>query len=227
MQILCTEAIVLKVIDFREFDQIITAFSLERGIVKWIYKKRSSKKKPLTKISPLMKGEFIYLETKGEIWKCREFSLLNYSCKLRDNYDWLLTAGKLIHWILASQALQKPASRLYRLLSVYLEKIPFIPFMKTVELSFLIKLLQHEGLLNPHLHCLICQKPLQSLHIMQGEHYCRSHAPPEALIFQEDETLAWLQIAACQTFSELQKIPIPETLPAKAEALLQVLLDLR
>lgn len=226
MQILRTEGVILKVIDFRDYDQIMTVFTLERGIVKWIYK---NKKPPagiaLTKISPLSRAEFVYTETKGDIWKCREISIFNHYLKLRENYASLETAARFINWISISQVEQKPAPKLYRLLVTYLEKIPLSSNPRTLEISFLIHLLQHEGLIHFDLHCSLCQKPLRSLHIARGDHFCPIHAPLDALVFNEEETLAWMQIAACKTFKELQMISVPESLPQKAEILFKSLIQ--
>lgn len=226
MVILRTEGVILKVIDFRDYDQIMTVFTPDRGIIKLIFKKRKpAQGTPFHKISPIARGEFIYTETKGDIWKCSEISLSNQYLKLRENYAWLETAGRLINWILSSQVEQKPAPRLYRLLVTYLEKIPLSTNLRSLEISFVIHLLKHEGLINLDLHCSLCQKPLRSLHMARGDHFCDIHAPLDALAFNEDETLAWMQIAACQTFSELQTISIPESLPPKVEILFRTLIQ--
>jgi DNA repair protein RecO (recombination protein O) len=226
MQVLHSEGVILKVIDFHDYDQIMTVFTPERGIVKWIYKKgRPTSAKPQTKISPLVRAEFLYTESKGDIWKCREISIINNYFKLREDYAWLETAGQLIQWILSSQCEHKPAPKLYRLLIAYLEKIPFATNRYALEISFLVYLLKHEGLINFDLYCSLCQRPLQSLYMARGDHFCSVHAPLDALFFDEDETLAWMQIAACQSFSELNKLTIPETLSTKACHLFQNLIN--
>lgn len=221
-----TEGIVLKVIDFRDFDQIMTVFTPEIGVVKWILKKRQpASGKSLVKISPLTRAEFIYKETKGDIWKCQEISILNPYLKLRENYAWLETAGRLINRIIASQVEQKPSSFLYRLLCAYLEKIPLMNDLRSLEISFIIHLLRHEGLIHFDLQCSLCQQPLQSLNIGQGGHFCHLHAPVDALSFNEEETLAWMQVAACRTFSELKNTSIPEQLQQKADTLFKTLVS--
>ncbi|QLH36545.1 MAG: DNA repair protein RecO [Parachlamydiaceae bacterium] len=219
MQILQTEGVILKVLDFRDYDQIITVFTSERGIVKWIYKRKSSSQ---SKLSPLVRAEFTYSESRGEIWKCREINILNQYLKLRENFSWLETAGRLIQSILLSQVEQKPAPNLYRLFLTYLEKIPLSTNLAALEISFIILLLKHEGLVNFDLHCTICQRPLQSLYIYQGNHFCPHHAPVRSLEFNHEETLAWMQIAAAKTFSELQSIFVPQNLREKAENLFKI-----
>lgn len=226
MQILHTEGVILKVIDFRDYDQIMTVFTPERGIVKWIFKKgKPAQGKPHNKISALARGEFVYSESKGEIWKCREISIFNHYLKLRENYAWLQAAGNLIQWILISQVEQKPAPKLYRLLISYLEKIPLTTNLPSLQMSFIIHLLKHEGLINFDLHCSLCQKPLRSLNIAHGNHFCNIHAPVDSLIFNEDETLAWMQTAACKTFSELQAVSMPDNFLQKAETLFKILMQ--
>ena len=205
MQILQTEGVVLKTIDFRDYDQIMTVFTPERGIVKLIFKKRKpAPGLPSVKIAPLVRAEFVYTETKGDIWKCREISLLNQYLKLRENYGWLETAGHMVQWILTSQVEHKPAPKLYQLMITYLEKIPLTDNLKALEISFIFHLLKQEGLINLDLYCSICQKPLRSLYMAQGDHFCSVHAPLEAVAFNEEETLAWMQVAASTTFSRLK-----------------------
>ncbi len=225
MKIFKIEGIILKVIDFRDYDQIMTVLTPEKGIVKWIFKKRpSARGGSLVKISPLTKAEFVYTETKGDIWKCREISILNHHFKLRENYAWLETAGRLINWILASQTEQKSSEHLYCLLSAFLEKIPIMTDLRSLEINYIIHLLRHEGLINIDLHCTVCQKPLRNLYMSQGDHFCELHAPLGALSFDEEETLAWMQIAACLTFSELKSIFIPKNLLQKVEVLFKNLI---
>ncbi len=225
MQNLKTEGIILKVIDFGEYDQIMTVFTRERGIIKLIFKKKKpSQENPMVKISPLVRAEFIYSETKGGIWKCREISTFNHYLKLRENYAWLESAARLINCILISQEEQKPAPKLYQLLTLYLEKIPLTSNLHSLEISFMALILKHEGLINVDLHCSLCQKPLHSLHISRGDHFCSIHAPLDAFVLDDAETLAWLQIIASQTFTELQSVTIPSSLPPKIENLFKSLI---
>lgn len=226
MKVLHTEGIVLKAIDFRDYDQIITVLTPERGIVKWIFKKRKpSPEKSIMKIEPLSRGEFTYTETKGEIWKCREISISNHYLKLRQNYAWLESAGRFINWILRSQVEHKPALKLYPLLATYLEKIPIIKNLPSLEISFLIQLLRNEGLITFDLHCSTCHINLSALHIADVGHFCAVHAPLGAVVFNDEETLAWMQIAACKTFSELTKVSVPSSLTLKTNPLFQILIQ--
>ncbi len=225
MQILRTDGIILRVIDFRDYDQIMTVFTQERGIVKWIFKKSQKTNKSIPeKLSPIVRAEFIYTESKGDIWKCREISISNQFLKLRESYARLETAARLINWILLSQVEHKTVPRLYQLLITYLEKISLSNNLPSLEISFLIHLLKHEGLFNVNLHCSICQKPLRSLQMCHGDHFCTIHAPIDSIIFNEEETLAWMQVAACKTFSELQAIAIPAKLPELSEKLFKNLI---
>lgn len=225
MQILQTTGLILKVIDFGDYDQIMTVLTPDRGLVKWIYKKknpRSNQTNP--KISPLTHAEFTYTETKGEIWKCRELCITHYNLKLRENYSWLEMAAQFIQWVLEILPSHKPAHKLYIQLMTYLEKIPLISNLKALELSFLMQILRNEGLLNLDLQCSFCYHSIECLSIFHGEHFCAQHAPKDSLHFNTSETLAWLQIAASQTFSQLQSIDVPPTLPVKAQILLKTVL---
>jgi DNA repair protein RecO (recombination protein O) len=221
-----TEGIILKVIDFRDYDQIMTVFTPEMGIVKWIIKKRKpATGKTLQKLSPITRAEFIYTYTKSDLWKCKEVIILDTYVKLREKYAWIETAGKLIHAVLISQTNHKPAPRLYQLLNYTLEKIPLVANPKLLEISFMLKILKNEGLMNTELTCSHCSKELQALHIAENEYFCGAHAPLGALELDYNEILAYLQLAACQTLSELQAIEMPESLPKKVEILFSAALE--
>lgn len=224
-QIQKTEGIVLKVIDFKEYDQIMTVLTKERGLVKWIFKKRtSSKAKNQTKIPPLLQAEFQYIETKNELWKCQDYDPSNFFFKLRDSYQKLQCAGRLIQWILQSQPLHRPNTKMYYQFLVYLEKILVVDHLEALEMSFLTLILRNEGLLNDERCCSVCQNLIQTLHIHQGEHYCAQHAPNPCLIFNEEETFTWYEILQSRTFSHLFGMEIPKNLFPKVETLFQSLI---
>lgn len=214
-----TEGIILKVIDFRDYDQIMTVFTPDRGIIKLLMKKKKLDSNSSVKLSPLTRAEFVFTPNQGEIWKCKETAILNYYLKLREQYAWLETSGRFIKSIFLTQIEHKPAPLIYKLLLVYLEKIPHMPNMESLEISFMLKILKHEGFINTDLHCSTCRIPLTKLSITRGDHYCSIHAPKGSIPFNEEETLSFMQLAACQTFSELKAIPISEHLNSKTQHL--------
>lgn len=215
-----SEGIIMKVVDFREYDQILTILTPHQGLIKLFMKKfKPSASKPIIKLSPITKVEFQYTEGKNGMGKCLEIHPLDSYLKLREKLSFLETAGKLINAILSSQIDYRPIPLIYNLLSFYLEKIPTIPHLKAFEASFLIKIIKHDGLLNAELSCSLCQKELLTVCIHQHEHFCETHAPLDSLKLNADEFLAYLQLAACQSLSELNLLEIPELLPSKIELL--------
>lgn len=206
-----TEGIILKVIDFRDYDQILTLFTYDLGVIKLLIKKKTQGDAlSPSKLSPFTRAEFVFWPNQGEIWRCKEMTILNYNFKLREKFEWLETAGRLINNTIISQMDHKPAPLIYQLLVSYVEKIPLIKNLRSLETSYMLKILKHEGLININLHCCICQKPLKGLSIARNDHYCSIHAPIHSIFFNEEETLTYMQLTACQSFSELEKIQTSE-----------------
>jgi len=144
-------------------------------------------------------------------------------------YDQIMTvltqcAGRFIQWILHSQPLHRPQTKIYDQFLVYLEKILAFEHLEALEVSFLTLILRNEGLLNEERCCSVCQNLIPTLHIHQGEHFCAQHAPYSSLIFNEEETFTWYEILQSRTFSDLFDMEIPKNLLPKVETLFKSLL---
>lgn len=142
-----SEGIVLQTLKYQDYDQIATVFTIEDGLLKFFikgaYRAQSGKS-----TSPLTRAEFVYFQGKSSLYSCKEVSLLNTYLNLRNNFAHLETGIDLIKAVLESQMENKPAPELYKLLIMYLEKIPFIPDPWVLSASFHLKILKHEGLLS-------------------------------------------------------------------------------
>jgi len=147
MQTYRCEGIILHTLNFGDYDQIVTVFSFEIGLLKFIVKKGNSTKHGL-KNTPLTKAEFVYTQGKSELFKLKELSGLNHYLTLRKNLRHLDTACECLRAIRASQMLHKPAPDLYGLLEAYLDRIPLIHNLPNLESSFKLKILRHEGILD-------------------------------------------------------------------------------
>lgn len=145
MQTYRCEGIVLHTLNFRDYDKIVSAFTAEHGLLKFIAHKANAAKRGL-KVLPLTKGELIYTPNKSELYRLKDLSLTSQYLPLRQNLCFLDTACELLKCILETQLPQKPAPDLYSLLCAYLDKIPKVSNPKLIEASFRLKLLRHEGL---------------------------------------------------------------------------------
>lgn len=145
MQTYRCEGIILHTLDFRDYDKIVSAFTAEYGLLKFIARKANAAKRGL-KVLPLTKTDLIYTTTQSELYKLKDLSLIAQYLPLRQNLAFLHTACELLKCVLKTQLPQKPAPDLYGLLCAYLEKIPKVSTPALIEASFRLKLLRHEGL---------------------------------------------------------------------------------
>lgn len=140
----CTEGIILHMVPYQNYDQILTIFTLHQGVIKLFCKKG---KVQWQRYTPLMKVEVTYREKKSELFACEEIALLQSYLNLRNHLIHLQTGCELIKTIYSSQVIGKEASLLYQLLAYYLDKIPDVRDPLALVASFKLKMLQHEGLL--------------------------------------------------------------------------------
>lgn len=140
-----SEGIILHTVPYRNYDQIMTVFTEDRGVIKLFCKKGASQSRRYT---PLTKVEFAYRERVSELWSCEELSLLDSYLSLRNRFAHLEAGCRLIQAVYKSQGIGKEAPLLYRLLLYYLDKIPEPEDPFVLVASFKLKLLVHEGLFN-------------------------------------------------------------------------------
>ena len=178
------EGIVLSRLQYQDYDQILTIFTLQEGLVKLICKQASRSKKGMNaSTSPLTRAEFVYRLGKGEISRCDEVSVIQQYVALRQRLDYLESACDMLKALSQSQMLGKPAPALYALLSYYLEHLPLMQVPEVLALSFRLKILRHEGILD-----------------LEEE---------GAKVFSPED-LRWMHhFAYCQNFAELREIGLP------------------
>lgn len=215
MQIYRSEGVILETINFQDYDQIITVFTLEEGLIKLIVKNANSfRAKKGAVLAPLTKAEFIYKKGKSNIWKCQEVSLIKTHLELRQNLAWLEAGCGLMRAILSSQMEHKPAPDLYRLLTSYLAKAHEIQ-PEALLSSFILKILRHEGLFVPLAYCAACLQPMDSVYVADGESYCKKDAPSLDLCFEKEELNILHHLAFCLSFSALKEAKIHPVLTKK------------
>lgn len=183
------QGIITQVVPFRNYDAILTLFTPEEGLVKFFHKGAYSPKKQggASATAPLSVVEVIYTKGRGEMHPCSEVHVLDHHLGLRGQLATLETACELIHTIMATQQQGKGAPDLYRLLLIYLSRLSTSAAPQTLAASFRLKLLRYEGLFAFLSHCSACAMELREAWVYQSEAYCRTHTPPEALSFTEEE----------------------------------------
>src|SRR5262249_2066634 len=104
------EGVIVKALPFNDYDQILTVFTEQEGMIKLIVKGAYSRKRGHgAATSPLIKAEFIYSKGRGELDNCSEISPLNAHLKLRSSWNVLQAAGSMVQAVLHTQQLHKPA----------------------------------------------------------------------------------------------------------------------
>lgn len=216
------EAIILHALPYRDADKILTLFTQELGVVKCVVYRTSAKKLSAGATDPLTCIEIMLSEGRGDLFKAGDISILSHNLGLRTSLDRLKAACAITQAIQESQMLQKPSPLLYALFKGYLERIPTIKNLPALVNSFYLKLMRHEGHLHSQPHCSACQTLLNEGFLWKGESLCREHAPPSAILFSSEEFQAIHWLAHLEKYSNLEAIPITQSLKAKIEDLLQL-----
>lgn len=147
MQTHSADGIILQAINFRDFDQIATIFTENEGVIK-VIAKRSHLLKQGLKLIPLTRVEFTFVKRKSELYPLKEMTQKEHYLDLRKDLNTLNTACEFLNAISKTQMLHKPAQNLYKLLTIYLGKIPKFSSTYALECSFRLKVLEQEGILD-------------------------------------------------------------------------------
>ncbi len=143
-----TEGIVLRSLDYKERERIVTLFTKEAGLISLIIKGLSKKNFHLLSLStPFCCAEFIYTKGRSDLYRFQDGSLLEGYPLLRTKWNHLKTAASLTQNILHSQLPGKSAPLLYALFNTCLKQIAHFEDPAPLVASFTLKLLAHEGLI--------------------------------------------------------------------------------
>ena len=120
MEQIKTEGVVLKTLDFGEYDRLLTVYTPECGLIKIVANganRRQSRSRPQKGMTaPLCRGEFAFQPKSGELFKLLESRLIDPYLPLRQDISLIQTACDLAQALTDSQLLWKPAPKLYRML---------------------------------------------------------------------------------------------------------------
>lgn len=206
------EAIVLHALPFKEYDRILTLFS-PQGLLKLFVK---GKKKEYLKVvaltSVLTHGEYHFTLGRKELHRLSDGTILNQHLRIRDRFETLLAAERMIKALLQSQWPGKPAPKLFQLFCLLMDHLPNVNDPSALATAFLLKVLRHEGILQ------LCT-PLKSAFRFAGERYSKEEAPPGALSITEEEEELLTELALCRTLSQIAEHPLSVEFQQKIEHL--------
>src|SRR5437016_2934336 len=96
----CVEGIILKVIPFGDYDQILSLFTAEAGLIKLIFKGSRSRRRGLQGVCiPLTVVQVVYKEKNSELFSCHEMTLVEPYRFLRTDLAQLQAACDMLNAI--------------------------------------------------------------------------------------------------------------------------------
>lgn len=209
MQEIKSEGVILHALNFGDYDQILTLFTADYGLIKLMVKRALAKKGGQGALTtPLTRVEFIMAKGRSDLFLCRELSLVNQHLQLRNSWESLSAAGDMVQALQATQLQLKPAPLIYALFTCYLDNLPSSSAPDALAASFRLKILRHEGLFGPTPACCHCNVALVEQSIATGQSYCREHAPAEAVHFSGAESETLILLTYGRSFAVLTASPL-------------------
>jgi len=198
------EALILKTVRYQARDQVVTAFSGSRGLFSFFMK--GLKTRPL--LEPLMHCELVTAESKGELERLIDVSVLNRYEPLRLTLSKLKAASQIGNLLLKTQLPLKPAKALYACMLAHFEWLTNTDKSEHVLASFQVKLLKSEGLIKLSKTCTQCKKTAQS--VQRGESLCQEHLGPFDRSSYTKSFHALLQLYELKKFAAIESIFLSE-----------------
>jgi DNA repair protein RecO (recombination protein O) len=218
-----TVGIVLQVVPFQDYHQIVTLYSPEWGIIKLISKFAKTKNSSF-RTEPLNLIEVIYKQGKSDLYQAINTTLLDTQLKLRERFDTLNASMEMILALLKSQMAQKPSPVLFSLLLHYLDYLPKVSSPDAFTASFRLKILRHDGLVAAEKKCSTCSTPLQEGGMEGGELFCMDHLSKDALAFSRDEMYTLQELALSRSLIHLNELKLSPILQKKIQTLFEMLI---
>lgn len=197
-----TEGISLRCVLLKEDDsRIVTLFSADYGLISVIMKRiRKNDYQKRTLSTSLTKGEYVLLPGKKDLYRFSDGHVIDAHIPFRNDWKKLQASIAMGNAILSSQWQGKPARAIYQLFTSYLKALTKSYDEKLIELSFLLKLLKHEGFLPKLTHCQLChENPITAFH--QGEFTCNGCGQGQGIPLSEEDQQLFFILTEARTFS--------------------------
>lgn len=218
-----TEGIVLRAFPYRDYDQIVSLFTADAGVIKIMcYGSRSQRSKWRSLCLPLTRVEIVYREKLGEIFECSDLTLMDAHSSLKQQFQHMEAACDLLNALHLSQLPGKEAPQLYALLIFYLNKIPLAKDPWTLAMSYRLKLLKHEGIMGYPSICHECQQLLvREAFWLRSEMLCAQHQVPGSLYLSQADLQLIHHLAFSQNYRDLAEVILPDEFKNKVHRLFQ------
>lgn len=225
MELQKSEGVVLHALKYGDYDQILTVFTREEGLIKLIVKGAYRNQNKGSFTAPLTQAEFIYSKRQSSLFHCREKSVVNYHLSLRESLECLEGACAMVKSLQATQVELKPAPLVYELFTCYLDRLPHTLQVKNLVSSFQLKLLRHEGLFGLTPQCSLCNIDLLTHYVVQGESFCETHKPLGNISLTPFEAQALFTMAFSRSLTLIEESEMDLNLKSKVDWLFESLIN--
>ncbi|MCX7918738.1 MAG: DNA repair protein RecO [bacterium] len=154
-----TEAIVIRVVDFLEYDKLVTLYTQKLGKVRAVVK---SARKPTSKLAPSL-SLFAHLKITlfgkrpKELYRLTQTEIVSFHQRLREEVERLTYSALFIELLNRATGENEPDAELFELCVNYLNGIEKKVDLHSYTLIHLIKLLQIVGFAPWLTGCLVCR----------------------------------------------------------------------
>lgn len=208
------EGLVLRNLDYKERERIITLFTPDSGLMSLIVKNITRKKSHLLALTaPLTHAEFSYMIRRSELYTFQDGTILNAHYAVRDKLSHIQAATTFANALLKTQVPGKGAPLLFRLTLTYLKYLPTFNDPAPLVASFLLKLLKNEGHLSLRNTCCYCTDT--PTHLFLGEPVCKRHASINAHFFDPEQWQLLDTLTNTREISLLKSLSISPALEEK------------
>ncbi len=140
------EGLVLKAIDYKDRQKILTILTPDRGLLSLIIKGITRKKSHLIALAtPLIHAEYQLRPQRSALYTFLDGTLLATHQSLRTSLPHLKAAGTILRALLRTQLPGNPSPVLFQLTLAYLRHLSTTADPAPLLSSYLLKLLKHEG----------------------------------------------------------------------------------
>lgn len=200
-----TPGLVLHVLPLEHMHSVITLFS-PLGILKCFAKQGQALHCEFREaLIPFSLGHYTLDYRPPKIRRLLHAELCQTFAEVQASYVHIHAAGMMVRGILTSQLPEKPSQPLFSLLLNFLHYLPKSKNPDMFAATFLLKLLQYEGILDLSSICSQCKHSLEdsTCYRYQGLKFCSQHRPAPAIPIEIEEEKILHALVQARQFQEI------------------------
>lgn len=221
------EGIVVKTIDYQEYDKILHVFTPSDGMRSLIAKRaRHHRSRGVLAAFPFLHAQFVFECPEKQLPVCREISPIAHYLELRENSGRLSDACKMASLLYGALLPGKQAPLLFALFKSYLDRTVETQGSRSLVASFYLKLLRHEGVFTLPLCCAECGCETAGFYASSEGFFCASHTFERTLFFSPLEAEMLYLLMYSRQFLPILQTSIDEGFFERIERLCKIRLFL-